>query len=113
MEENNVVFSEQEVNDGKVFAILMLIIPILFILPLVMEDKKNNAYLKHYSNQELLMIIAGVAISIVCIIPIIGWIVGAVAGILVTISWFILLIGAINGTPSQMLIIGKIKILDK
>ena len=112
MEENNVVsFSEQEVNDGKVFAILMVIFPFLFFLPMVMADKKNNAYLKHYANQALLMLIAYVVASFVNIIPILGQIVSLVASIFLFVCFILLLIGAINGQPTKAPLFGTIVIL--
>ena len=112
MEENNVItFSEQEVNDGKGIAIAMLIVPILFFLPLVMEDKKHNQYLNHYSNQVLLNILLGVAISIVAIIPILGWIVGLAGCVILFINWIMLLIGILNGQAKKNIIYGNIVIL--
>lgn len=113
-DQETIVFDEADVSDNKVLAILMVIFPILFFLPLVMDDKKNSAFLKFYANQALVYLIAGAAtgvITSVLSVIIIGFIVGPVLGIFLTVCWIILLIGACKGEAKVMPLIGKITIL--
>ncbi|MFW5885357.1 MAG: hypothetical protein ACOCUF_03975, partial [Patescibacteria group bacterium] len=61
-------------NNAKVWSIVGYILPILFFLPLVMEDLKSNKYSKFHANQQLVLLLTGIAVNIVGgIIPILGW----------------------------------------
>ncbi len=59
----------EDVEEGKLFAILSYIIPIVFIVPLIQKD--NNFSLFH-AKQVLLLVLATVAVSILTAIPVLG-----------------------------------------
>ncbi len=105
------MFDSVQVQKGKPIAILMYIIPILFFLPLVAEDYKNE-YGKFHANQALLLLIAGVVLQIVSailaftiIIPLLCW---AAYIVLVVLG----IIAANKGTNTPFPVIGAIKLIS-
>lgn len=110
-ENNEIIFDQADVDGNKWVPIVMLLIPILFFLPLVMEDKKNSPYCKFYSNQVLLYLIFTAVLSFVSVIPILGWIIGGIGGIMMFIFWIIVLVGAIQGKAKKFPIFGGISII--
>jgi len=98
MSEEIKVFDQADVEANKTLAILMVIFNIVFFLPLVMEDKKDSAYLKFYANQALFMLLVnlipglGQTVALICLI--------------------ILLIGIFNGSHMAIPVVGdKINII--
>ncbi len=59
----------EDVEEGKLFAILGYIIPIVFIVPLIQKD--NNFSLFH-AKQVLLLVLACVATAVLTAIPVLG-----------------------------------------
>ena len=108
-------FDQNDINTNKDLAIIMAIFPILFFLPLVMDDKKGSAFLKHTANQSLLLLISAIGFSIV------GWILlfipvlGKLMYVLLYMAVFVLLIINIintvqaNGKPYPF--VGAIEII--
>lgn len=112
---------EQSAGDDqkKIWGILGYIVGITFFIPLVIDSLKNNAYSKFHANQQLVLMIAGVALGIVlpiiAAVPIIGWIIALVGA---PVLWIVLLVFAILGIISAskgemkpLPIIGGIKII--
>jgi uncharacterized membrane protein len=101
---------------SKIYAIVGYILPFLFFLPLVSDGTKNNAFARFHANQQLILLIAWVAIYVVSnmlymvlymiagfILPLInlGFLVLAIMGI----------INAVKGEMKELPVIGKFKIL--
>ena len=100
------MFDAEQVNKGKVIAIVMYIIPILFFLPLIMDDFKNP-YCKFHANNALLILLMYVIASILIftiIVPIVLYIAAFIFFIMGIIS-------AVNGTDTPLPLIGKIIII--
>lgn len=70
-------FDAEDLDKNKSLGIVMAIFPILFFLPLIMDDRKNSKFLKFYMNTELcitvLYALSGIIQTILKNIPIIGW----------------------------------------
>ena len=64
--------------------------------------KKDDKYVMYYASQSLALTVAGVACNVVMIIPILGWIAGAIGGIIVTVLWFMAWIRALSGTTKPL-----------
>lgn len=62
-------YPEEDVEEGKLFAILSYIIPIVFIVPLIQKD---NHFALFHAKQVLLLVLAAVAASIVTAVPLVG-----------------------------------------
>lgn len=123
MEENNTTEPNQpavqpgagnnDVNDNKPMAIIGYIIPLLFFIPLV-TDAKNSPFAKFHANQQLILLIAAIAVNVVgTIIPFIGWFIILPLGTIAIIVFAI--IGVINAAKGEMKtlpLIGEFKIIN-
>lgn len=95
----------------KAIAIIGYIIPIIFFIPLL-SDAKHNAYAKFHANQQLNLLLFWVALNVIVIIPILGWIVymvGIVAGFIFMIMG---IMNAANGQQKELPLIGKFSLLS-
>ncbi len=108
-------FDQGDVQANKGIAILMAIIPVLFFLPLVMDDKKNSAFLKHQANQTLIYFIAAAASGIVCtilaLIPVIGWIISVLVPIAIFVAYILNIVNAATGNGKSLPFVGTIQII--
>jgi len=57
------------------------------------------------------LMISSVALSVVWVIPILGWLVGFFGGIVLFVIWIMALIGAIQGEMKPMPLLGTIEII--
>jgi uncharacterized membrane protein len=64
---------EQEVRDGKFFAIISYVC-FLCIITLIL--KKNNKFALYHAKQGLVLFVMEVAAFILSIIPLLGWLIG-------------------------------------
>lgn len=102
-----VLFSAEDIEKNKVISALAYI---LFFLPLVACPE--SSFGKFHANQGLLLLIVGLAGSIVLsIIPVIGWIILPLFSLVVFIFGIMGLIGALNGKAKELPIIGKYRIM--
>lgn len=105
--------ASSDVEQNKLMAIIGYIIPFLFFIPLVTEAK-NSPFAKFHANQQLILLIAAIAVNVIgAIIPIIGWFIilpfGSIAVFVVAI---IGLINAAKGEMKEMPFIGGFKIIS-
>ena len=101
---------QSDVDKNKAFAIIGYIIPILFFIPLI-TDGKNSPFAKFHANQQLVLLISWIVLSIVGMIPVIGWILYPI-GIIVLLVFAILgLINAAKGETKQLPMIGGFSII--
>lgn len=103
-------FDSSEVESNKLLVAICYVIPILFFVPILMD--KNSSFCKFHANQQLTLLIAGVALGIVCkllsFIPIVGAIVCAVVGIAVLLLIIALAYGAWSGMALRIPFIGNL-----
>jgi uncharacterized membrane protein len=89
-----------DVENNKALAIVGYIVPILFFIPLLTEAN-TSPFAKFHSNQQLLLLLACIAVQIVgMMIPIIGWFLILPFGSLALIV--IAIIGIINAAKGEM-----------
>lgn len=92
--------NQSDAEKNKIMAIVGYIIPILFFIPLV-TDAKNSPFAKFHANQQLILLLAAVAVNIVgSSLPFIGWFIilpfGSIALIVLAIM------GIINAAKGEM-----------
>ena len=80
-------------------------IGILFLVPLFAY--KDNVFTQFHAKQGLVLFVAGVGISLIAWIPILGWLIGFVGWILWIILAIIGIINVLNGKQVPLPIIGK------
>ena len=102
-----IVISAADIEKNKVVAALAYII---FFLPLMVCPE--SPFGKFHANQGLVLLIVGIAGSIVLgFIPIIGWIILPLFSLFLLIIGIIGLVGALNGKAKELPLMGKFKIL--
>lgn len=97
-------------SQNKALAILGYIVPILFFIPLV-TDAKNDPFAKFHANQQLNLLIFWVALNVIIMIPILGWLVYMV-GIIVGFVLIVMgVINAANNRQKELPLIGKFQLI--
>lgn len=99
-------YDAQDIEKNKVMAVLAYI---LFFIPLLAA--KDSKFARFHTNQGLVLFLGGIVASVVAVIPVIGWIVAPIAGLVITVLAVIGIINALNGRAKELPVIGKFKIL--
>ena len=99
-------YDAQDIEKNKVMAVLAYI---LFFIPLLAA--KDSKFARFHTNQGLVLFLGGIIASVVAVIPVIGWIVAPIAGLVITVLAVIGIINALNGRAKELPVIGKFKIL--
>lgn len=92
--------------DPKVVAILSYVTVFGWIAAVIMNNPKKPLASFHV-RQMLGIMLAGLALMVVSIIPILGWIVAFVGMIALFVFWIMGLIGAIQGQQKPLPLIGE------
>jgi len=100
--------SAKDAEDNKMYGILAYI-GILFIVPLLAAPESKFA--KFHANQGCVLFIAEVALSLLLVIPILGWLVWFVGSIAVLALAVFGIIGAANGKMEKLPVIGDIQVI--
>ena len=99
-------YDAQDIEKNKVMAVLAYI---LFFIPLLAA--KDSKFARFHTNQGLVLFLGGIIASVVAAIPVIGWIVAPIAGLVITVLAIIGILNALNGKAKELPVIGKFKIL--
>lgn len=99
---------DADAQDNRLLCILCYF-GLLLLVPLLTQPNSN--YCRFHSNQGLVLMLFAIAIGIVGVIPILGWIVAVVGGIFCFICWIIGIVNTANGRMKPLPIIGTINIL--
>ncbi len=102
-------YSPEDVNTNRIFAVLSYL-GFLFIIPLIAVP--DSKFARFHANQGLVIFIAELISSLLYLIPFIGWIAGAAAGILLTVLSVMGIVNSIQGKAGELPVIGKYKILN-
>ena len=97
-----------DVEKNKIFAILAYL-GILFLVPLLAA--KDSPFAMYHANQGLVLFILGIAIGVVTMIPVLGWIVGIVGWVVQVVFMILGIINAANGQMKPLPLIGGITLL--
>ena len=97
-----------DVSENRVMGILAYISWLVLIPIFAAKDSK---FARFHANQGLILLICSVIISAVSWIPILGWIVGTVGGLIVFILMIIGIINVANGRAKELPVVGKYTIL--
>lgn len=102
-------FDPQDIADNKWLAIFCYFGILAMIFALI--AKPDSKFIKYHANQGLDLMILGVASVVVCIIPILGWIVAGVASIFSFVCSIIGIVNCCNGRAKELPLVGGIRII--
>ena len=76
-------FDQQDIESNKIMAVLSYL-GILWLIPMLAA--KESKFAQYHVNQGIILTIAGIAVSVACFIiawiPILGWIIAPIAGLI-------------------------------
>lgn len=93
--------------DPKTIGIISYITLIGTIIALVINNNDKNSYASFHIRQALGLGLSLIVVSVIAIIPILGWIIYLVGGLFLFVCWIIGLIGAINGEEKLVPVLGE------
>lgn len=108
MDENNQVYTQEDVEKNKVIAALAYFI---FFLPLVAA--KDSAFGKFHANQGLILLISFLIVNFIYVIPILGWIIAPLLSLALVIIGIIGAVSAYGGKAEELPVIGKFNLINK
>jgi uncharacterized membrane protein len=94
-------------EEGKTIAIIAYITIFGLIAAFIMNTDKKNSFAAYHIRQSLGLGITGLALGVVNIIPILGWIVGILGSMLLIVLWVMGLISALNGQEKPVPVLGE------
>lgn len=94
-------------NEGKNIAIISYITIIGLIIAFVMNNEKKNDFAKYHITQSLGLALTGLALGMIGMIPILGWIINLIGIFVLLYMWIMGLMNAINGKESSVPFLGE------
>ncbi len=95
------------IEEGKTMAIIAYITVIGLLVAFVMNNEKKNPFASFHIRQSLGLGITGLVLSIINVIPILGWIISILGSIFLFVLWIIGLVAAINGEEKLVPVLGE------
>jgi uncharacterized membrane protein len=93
-------------GESKLFAFLAYLLGIIGFV-LVFLVRRNDKYAMYHAKQSLMLFVAAVIISLVGIVPILGWFAYVIGMIWLVIVWVLALLRALSGVEKPVPLIGK------
>ena len=103
------VFDAQDIADNRMLAMLGYLS--MGVLPML--GCRNSAYAMHHTNQALWIVIGSLLCGLVCIIPFLGWIVGAVGSIFLLVCEIIGIVRALKGSGAYLPFVKNLPVIIK
>jgi len=94
-------------EEGKTIAIIAYITIIGLIIALVMNNEKKNDFASYHIKQSLGIGLTGLALSLINIIPILGWLISILGFFVIVYMWIMSLMNALNLKEKPAPILGK------
>ena len=102
-------FDPQDVEDNRMLAMLGYFT--MGVLPML--GCRNSAFAMHHVNQALWLAIGAFLCALVCIIPVLGWIVGGICSIVLVVFEIIGIVRALKGSGAYLPFIEKLPTIIK
>ncbi len=104
--ENQDIQKTSTVEDGKTIAIISYLTIIGLIIAFVLNNEKKNSFASYHIRQSLGISLTGLALSVINVIPILGWIVSLVGMILLFVMWIQGFLAALGGQEKPVFLLG-------
>ncbi len=95
---NDPEFDPQDIADNRMLAMLGYLT--MGVLPML--GARNSAYAMHHTNQALWIFIGSLLCGLVCIIPILGWLVAAIGSLFLLVCEIIGIVRALKGSGAYL-----------
>ncbi|MET3730875.1 DUF4870 domain-containing protein [Moheibacter stercoris] len=94
-------------EEGKNIAMISYLTIIGLIIAFIQNGEKKDPFAAYHIRQSIGLAIVGLGISVVGMVPILGWILSFVAFFLVVYMWVIGLMNAVNKRQKPLPFLGK------
>ena len=105
-------FDKQDIESNKVMALLCYI-GILWLIPMLAA--KDSKFAQYHVNQGIVLTLGSLVVSVACfiivLIPILGWIVAPIAGLIPTAMMILGIVNVCQGKAKELPFIGSYRIL--
>lgn len=95
------------VTDGKTIATIAYITIIGLIIAFVQNSEKKNSFAFFHIRQSLGLSVTGLALGVIGMIPILGWIINILGIFVLIYMWIMGLTNAINGKEKTVPLLGE------
>ena len=95
------------IEEGKTIAIIAYITIIGLIIAFVMNNEKKNEFASYHIKQMLGLSLTGLALGVIGMIPILGWIINIVGVFVLFFMWIMSLMNALNLKEKPAPILGE------
>lgn len=102
----NPTATSEEGFSGKTIGIIAYLTLIGFVIAFVLNKDKNYPFATYHIKQALGLMLCGLAIFIVGMVPILGWIISFLGSICLLILWIMGLLNAINNKVKPIPVLG-------
>lgn len=100
--------SHNNTAEGKSIAIVAYITVIGLIIAFVQNNEKRNTFASYHIRQSLGLMCTGLALGLINIIPVLGWLICIIGIFVLLIIWIMGLINAANGKTRPVPLLGKL-----
>jgi len=110
MEESEPLNAEEHKStsyDPKTIAIIAYLTIIGLVIAFLLNNDKKHEFSSYHIRQSLGLVLCSVALFIIGMIPVLGWIVSFLGSIILLILWVLGLINAINNEIKPVPVLGK------
>lgn len=99
--------TSNSIEEGKTMAIIAYITIFGLLIAFIMNNDKKNSFTAYHLRQSLGLGATGLALSVINIIPILGWLISILGSLFLIVLWVIGLMGAINGQEKPVPVLGE------
>lgn len=94
-------------EEAKKIAIISYITIVGLVIAFVMNNDKKLDFAKYHIRQSIGLFATGLALAVIGIIPILGWIINIIGIFILLYMWFMALLNAINEKQKPAPILGR------
>ncbi|MDT0642809.1 hypothetical protein RM553_08200 [Zunongwangia sp. F363] len=98
---------ETHIEDDKTLAIVAYLTIIGLVAAFVMNRDKKDEFAAYHIRQSLGLCVCGIALFVVGLVPVLGWIVSFFGSLFLLYLWIMGLINAINGRLKAVPFLGE------
>lgn len=103
--DTEIIDNTQKTQD-KTIAIIAYLTIIGLVIAFVMNNEKKDPFATFHIRQALGLTLTGVALSLINIIPVLGWIISIIGLFVILYMWISGLLNALNGKRKTVPILG-------
>ncbi len=108
MESKKKTFAEKPNDPGKNNTAIIAYLTIIgLIIAFVLNSDKKEPFASYHIRQSIGLMITGIVLSIINVIPVLGWIISILGFFFIFYMWIMGLVNAINGKEKAVPVLGE------